>query len=210
VISVVLALVVAIAPGARAAATPATLSAVDRADLAKVEHYLNGIKTMTARFLQIADESAKGGQAGGAFMMSRPGRMRLVYDPPNKDFIVSDGHFVFYWDGELQQQSSEPLGASLADFFLRDEIKLGGDVTVTRLVHQFGVIEVSIVESDDPGKGELTLVFEDKPLQLRKWRVYDPQGVTTTVSLSDVRTDVPLQDDLFLFRDPTGGAKRRR
>jgi outer membrane lipoprotein-sorting protein len=187
-------------PATCAPATPATLSAADQADLARVEHYLNEIKTLQARFLQTAD---KGAQTAGTFTMWRPGRMRLVYDPPVKDFIVADGWFVFYWDSDLQQQSSQPLGASLADFFLRPDIALRGDVTVTRVVHQFGVIEVSLVETADPGKGELTLVFDDKPLQLRKWRVLDAQGLTTTVALSDVRTGIPVNEDMFLFRDPT-------
>ena len=181
--------------------TQAVLSAADQADLVRVEHYLNDIKTLQARFLQTAD---KGSQAAGTFTMWRPGRMRLIYDPPAKDFIVADGWFVFYWDSELQQQSSQPLGASLADFFLRPEIELRGDVSVTRLVHQFGAIEVSLVETADPGKGELTLVFDDKPLQLRKWRVLDAQGLTTTVALSDVHTGIKVNEEMILFRDPTG------
>ncbi len=204
-----LALGAAAAPTARAAVTPATLTSAQQADVVLIERYLNGIKTMEARFLQTVDQKVQEGQASGRFTMWRPGRMRLVYDPPVKDFIVADGWFVFYWDGDLQQQSSQPLGSSLADFFLRAEIKLRGDVAITRLTHQSGVIEVSIVQADDPGKGELTLVFEDKPLQLRKWRVLDAQGLTTTVSLSDVRTGVPVKEDLFVFRDPKTGAKRQ-
>ncbi len=205
----VLWLAVATVTEARAAATPAKLSASDQADLAQVEHYLNGLKTMEAHFLQVVDQGAKGNQAAGSFTMWRPGRMRLVYDPPIKDFIVADGLVVFYWDGDLQQQSSQPLGTSLADFFLRAEIKLSGDVTVTRFVHQFGTIEVSIAQTDDPGKGELTLVLEDKPLQLRKWRVFDAQGITTTVSLSDVKSGMVVKEDLFVFRDPRTGTRRQ-
>ena len=172
--------------------------------MGRIERYLNDIKTLQARFAQTAD---KGAQTTGTFTMWRPGRMRLVYDPPVKDFIVADGWFVFYWDADLKQQSSQPIGASLADFFLRPHITLNGDVTVTRIIHQFGVIEVTLVETADPGKGELTLVLDDKPLQLRKWRVLDAQGLTTTVALSDIRAGIAVNEDMFMFRDPTG-AKR--
>ena len=194
-------------PGrADAAAVPAVLSANDRADIGRIEHYLNDLKTLKARFLQIADN---GNTAAGAFMMARPGKMKLIYDPPIKDYVVSDGFFVFYWDAELQQQSSQPLGNSLADFFLRDAIRLSGDVTITRMARPPGALEVSIIATDDPGNGELTLVFEDKPLRLQKWRVMDAQGLTTTVALSDMHTGVKLDDSLFVFHDPNLGRRRK-
>ncbi len=189
------------------AAAPAELTAADRADIGRVEKYLNEVRTLQARFLQIADS---GGTASGSFMMARPGKMKLVYDPPIKDYVVSDGTFVFYWDADLQQQSSQPLGFSLADLFLRDNIKLSGDVTVTDVARPAAALEVSIIQTDDAGKGQLTLVFEDKPLQLRKWRVLDAQGLTTTVALSEVRTGVSLDDRLFVFHDPNLGKPRRR
>ncbi|MEI6985092.1 MAG: outer membrane lipoprotein carrier protein LolA [Rhodospirillaceae bacterium] len=192
---------------AQAEVTAAKLSQSELADIERVEHALNQIKTLQAKFLQVADN---GRHSAGTFSMWRPGRMRLNYDPPIKDYIVADGWFIFFWDGELQQQSSQPIDASLADFFLRETIKLSGDVTVTRFSHQFGVIEVAIVQTTDAGQGELTMVFEDKPLQLRAWRVLDAQGLTTTVTLSDVRTGMKFSDDLFLFRDPTIGRPSKR
>ena len=195
------------AASAGAAPTPAVLSAADRADVARIERYLNEVHTLQARFLQVADN---GGTAGGSFMMARPGKMKLVYDPPIKDYVVSDGFFVFYWDAELQQQSSQPLGASLADFFLRETIKLAGDVTITHVARPPGALEVSIIQTDDAGKGELTLIFEDKPLRLHKWRVLDAQGLTTTVALSDIRTGVKLDPGLFVFHDPNFGKPRRK
>ncbi|HEY9164453.1 MAG TPA: outer membrane lipoprotein carrier protein LolA, partial [Magnetovibrio sp.] len=51
--------------------------------------------------------------------------------------------------------------------------------------------------SDDPAEGSLTLVFESKPLQLRKWSVTDAQGITTTVSLLGPKFGVNLANDLF-------------
>ena len=181
-------------------------TAADRADIARVERYLNEVHTLRAHFLQVADN---GNSAGGTFMMARPGKMKLAYDPPIKDYVVSDGFFVFYWDAELQQQSSQPLGASLADFVLRETIKLSGDVTVTKVARPPGALEISIIQTDDAGKGELTLIFEDKPLRLHKWRVLDAQGLITSVALSDIRTGVKFEDGLFIFHDPNLGKRRK-
>ncbi|QCG92599.1 outer membrane lipoprotein carrier protein LolA [Azospirillum sp. TSA2s] len=190
-------------PATAAPATPVSLSAQDQAVVAKVEEYLNGITTLQSKFLQVAPN---GRQATGTFYLWRPGRMRLEYDRPLKDFIVADGSFVFYWDGEMRQQSSAPIGSTLADFILRKNIRLAGDVTVTEVFQAPGVIEVSLLETKDPGKGTLTLVFEDHPFQLRKWRVLDAQGMTTEVALLNPRTDVTFDRDMFYFKEPQRGS----
>ncbi|WP_207484851.1 LolA family protein [Arenibaculum pallidiluteum] len=189
-------------PAAQAAQTAQTaLSEQDRADIARAEKALDGIRTLQARFIQTADN---GGTAMGTAYVSRPGRMRLQYDPPVRDFIVSDGTFVYYWDDELKQQSNTTLGSTLADLILREDVKLSGAVTVTRVDRRPGVLEITVVETKEPGKGSLTLVFEDNPLQLRKWRVLDAQGLTTEVALQNPRYDVALDRSLFVFREPTG------
>ncbi|WP_247872458.1 outer membrane lipoprotein carrier protein LolA [Azospirillum sp. TSO35-2] len=194
---------VSTARAATPVAAPAALSAQDRATVAQVEEYLNGISTLQSKFVQVAPN---GRQATGTFYLFRPGRMRLEYDKPLKDFIVADGTFVFYWDGEMRQQSSAPIGSTLADFILRKTIRLAGDVTVTEVFRAPGVVEVSLVETKDPGKGTLTLVFEDHPFQLRKWRVLDAQGLTTEVALLNPRTDVTFDHDMFYFKEPPRGS----
>jgi outer membrane lipoprotein-sorting protein len=181
------------------AATAATLSAQDKATVAQVEQYLNGVQSLQSKFIQVAPD---GRQASGTFYLSRPGKMRLEYDKPIKDFVVADGSFIFYWDGEMRQQSSTPIGTTMADFILRKTIRLSGDVTVTNLFQAPGVIEVSLVETKDVGKGSMTLVFEDHPFQLRKWRVLDAQGLTTEVALLNPRTDVTFDSNLFYFKEP--------
>ena len=82
-------------------------------------------------------------------------------------------------------------------------------VTITHVVRPPGALAVSIIQTDDAGKGELTLIFEDKPLRLHKWRVLDAQGLVTTVALSEIRTGVKLEDGLFVFHDPNLGKRRK-
>lgn len=195
---VALALVSAPALAAPEPARPA-LSAQDQTDVRRVEDYLNGVHTLVSKFIQTAPS---GRQVTGTFYLSRPGKMRLEYDPPIKDFVVADGWFLFYWDGEMNQQSSEPIGSSLADVILRDNLKLSGDVTVTEVMRVPGALEVTLCETGEPGKGRLTLVFEDSPLNLRQWRVVDAEGQTTRVGLLDPKVGIPLERKLFYFHPP--------
>ncbi len=184
----------------------AKLSARESRDVARIETYLNELKSVSARFLQVSDSGA---MRHGAIAIQRPGKMRVTYDEPDKDFIVADGSFVNIWDDELQQQSTIPLGSGIADFILREKISLSGDVVVTRFAYYPAKIEVSLVSVKEPGEGELTLIFEDKPLKLRQWRVVDSQGRTTGVNLEDAREGVSFESGTFSFIPPNIGKTGR-
>jgi outer membrane lipoprotein-sorting protein len=194
-----------LAGGDARAADTAQLSVEDQADLKRVEDLLNGIRTLRSEFLQ---SNPDGSLARGTFYMQRPGKMRIEYEPPNRNYIVSDGWFVYFWDDELKQQSNAPLGSTIADLILRDGLRLSGDLAVTDIRRGPGSLEVEVVEAKDPGKGRLTLVFEDNPLRLRKWRVLDAQGMTTEVALMNPQTGLELDRGLFVFHNPNFGKRR--
>jgi outer membrane lipoprotein-sorting protein len=180
----------------------AQLSAQDGRDAARIEVYLNGLKNISANFLQIDDA---GGMMHGALAIARPGKMRVTYDPPSKDFIIADGDFVHIWNDDLQAQTNVEQGTSLAEFILRDPVRLSGDVTLTKIQRFPAKLEVTLVQTNDAASGSLTLVFEDKPLRLRQWKVIDAQGRTTGVSLDNMREDVSFPATTFTFVPPNFG-----
>ncbi|MCP5370486.1 MAG: outer membrane lipoprotein carrier protein LolA [Hyphomicrobiales bacterium] len=185
---------------ALAGAAPAALSPQDRADLARIEAYLNGITTLEARFAQV---SSDGGYAKGTLHLWRPGRMRLEYDPPVPVLIVADSRFLIYFDKELGQTSYLGLDSTPAGFLIRDRISLDDPrVAIKEFRHVGGGMEVTVARADDPLAGDLTLVFGDKPLVLKKWMVTDAQGIVTTVSLVNPRTGMKLDPGLFRFEAP--------
>lgn len=196
----------ALAPNAHAAgntdAVPAELSPTDVNDLKRIESYLNGLRSISADFLQVDDA---GGMMHGKIAIQRPGKMRVTYDPPSKDFIVCDGDTVHIWNADLQSQTNVDQGSSLAEFILRDPIKLEGDVTITSIKHFPAKIEITLKETKDPGAGALTLVFEDHPLLLRQWKVLDPQGHLTGVNLENEHSDVTFPSNTFIFTSPNFG-----
>ena len=127
-----LTLAAGIAPPANdavAAPRPAPLTQAERADIARIEDYLSQLQTLKARFLQI---SSDGGFAEGDLFISRPGKMRIDYDPPMPILIVADGRFLVFYDEELDQISYVPLGSTPASILTRDNVSFtGGDLIVT-------------------------------------------------------------------------------
>jgi outer membrane lipoprotein-sorting protein len=178
-----------------------------QAAIQSVEDYLGSLSTLKARFVQIAND---GKQVEGTFYLKRPGRMRIDYDPPVKDFIVADGALIYYYDAELKQVSDTPISRSLADFFLRKELRLSGDVSVSDVKRDNGsdvkdgkpTLQLSIVQTSNPLAGSLTLILNQNPLQLQSWRVVDSQGIVTEVKLLDIETGIHLDSNLFHYYDP--------
>ena len=78
----------------------------DRADLARIEAYLNGIVSLKARFLQVAPNGAT---SAGVAWLERPGRMRFQYDPPSPLLLVAGHGLVVFHDAQLNQTSNIPL-----------------------------------------------------------------------------------------------------
>jgi outer membrane lipoprotein-sorting protein len=168
--------------------------------LRRVEAYLNDIRTLEAKFVQV---SSNGQFAEGTVHMARPGRMRIDYAPPVPVLIIADGTWLIYYDEELGQVSYLPLGSTPASILLEDRLRLrGGDVEVLDIETGEGAVRITLTRADNPGEGALTLVFSEEPMTLRRWTVVDAQGVETAVTLVDPRFGVPIDEDLFEFEDP--------
>ena len=115
---------------------------------------------------------------------------------------MADGLFIYFYDSEMEQQSNAPIGQTLADFILRKDLKLSGDVTVQKVARVNGMIQILMTQTDDAGAGTLTLGFTEKPYQLKKWRVVDGAGGITEVELFDLKTGMDLPNSLFVYHDP--------
>lgn len=176
---------------------PAASSANDPT-VQKAEAYLRGLTTAKADFIQ---RSSDGSMLSGTFYLDRPGRLRFEYNEV-KDFIVADGVFIYFYDATLGEQSNAPIGSTLADFLLRKDLKLSGDLRVQDVYSEGGLSYLTFAQSDDPGAGNVQLVFTEIPYQLRKWRVTDAQGLVTEVELKNMERDIKLRSSLFAYHNP--------
>ena len=179
---------------ATTSAAPSVLSNSENEDVNRVEKYLNKLLTLKSRFLQA---TSTGEFTEGTFYLSRPGKMRIEYDPPRKFVVVADGTWLIYHDIELDQVTHLPLRMTTANILLKKKITLrGDDIEVSKVERAPGLIGITVVPRDED-TGQLTLVFSDKPIKLKKWIVIDPQGTTTSVSLLSTQRDISLDEKLF-------------
>ena len=184
-----------------ALATPALAqqAAPDRAGLARAEAYLNSLRTLRARFLQVAQNGAS---AQGTALIARPGRMRFDYDPPEPLLLVASGGQVLMYDRELRQPTTGPASSTPLGMLLRPDIRFAGEITVVGTERSGGFFRVTIFRTGAEAEGRLTLSFAEDPFELRQWTVLDSQRRETRVTLYEVETGVVLANRLFDFNDP--------
>lgn len=177
--------------------TPPPVLPVDQqAEIQRVEQYLNGIQTLQARFTQTGSD---GRIAPGTLSLQRPGRMRFEYDPPSTILIVADGSQVTMADFKDHSMSQWPIGWTSASFLAAKQVSLSGDLTVTGVTRVGDELRVSMIQTKRPQEGRVEMVFADQPMLLKGWTVWDSKNVPIKVTLSNVRTGMPLSRDLFRF-----------
>ncbi|GBQ59425.1 LolA family protein [Komagataeibacter swingsii] len=171
----------------------------DHALLERVERHLDAISLLKARFRQTAPD---GKQSTGTAWIDRTNRrMRFQYDPPSPLLLVANHDQVVFNDSQLDQTTTMPMDKTPLGLLLRPHLQLSGDVTVTGLTREGNVLEITVVRTDSPGDGSMTLIFHDSPLLLRGWIIQDAQQETTRVDLLDASTGGPMPPDSLFSTD---------
>ncbi|MBT4688399.1 MAG: outer membrane lipoprotein carrier protein LolA [Rhodospirillaceae bacterium] len=164
-----------------------------------VEAYLNTIKTLSARFLQVDNA---GNVVHGQLYMRRPGRLRFEYDAPSPLLLVADGTWLILHDKELGQVNRFPLYETPMGVLVDDPVNLRDKVEVIEAEEDLGIVRIKLVDREVPDEGWLGITFTEPPMMLRQWRIKDAQGGITALSLTDIRINRKLDPKLFVFLDP--------
>ena len=53
----------------------------------------------------------------------------------------------------------------------------------------------------------ILVVFSNNPLELKQWKIVDPQSVEVSVSLYDAKKDSELNNQLFEYKDKKNSSR---
>ena len=186
------------------AATPA----VDRnAVIDRVGKALTEVRTAQGKFTQI---DAQGRQSSGNFYINRPGKVRFEYTTPEPVFIISDGTTVSIYEPKRKSYDSGPLKYSTLNLFLRSNVDLKRDGSVTDVTASNGSHFVTLVDKSGEAQGKMVLEFRSSDFELLGWRTIDGAGAETKVRLSDTQRNVSLKQALFVVQDPADARRDDR
>ena len=174
-------------------ATP--LAAAEKLSLQALSTYLTGLKTAQTSFTQI---NSDGTLDTGKLWISRPGKMRFEYDPPNGATVLSRNGAVEIYDPKSNQgPETYPLNRTPLSIVLSNN----PDLTRANMVMGHGfdgtATVVTAQDPDHPDYGSIDLFFTGDPVELRKWVIQDSSGARTTVILGALETGMRLPNNLF-------------
>lgn len=174
----------------------------NRAILKKVETAYNKIKTLKAEFAQFNSKTENDLQTGLLYL-SRPGKMRLVYQKGSPlEFYANNGYFVYH-DKDLKEVSYFDLNQTPVSLILKKELKFDDkEFVVTAIQDILDEYKVTAHKKGAKELGSLTLIIDKDTLLLKQWEVLDMQGVKSTVSLFNIEQNVSVDKNLFLFQNP--------
>jgi outer membrane lipoprotein-sorting protein len=174
---------------------------------------MNQVKRIEARFEQSRASSllTKPLVSTGTLRFERPDKLAWVVETPGKSVMILDG---------------SKLGMAYPDLGVREEIELGGDPNVERLVRGMLIwlagdldqlrqdydvtwqagkgsegMDLAVLKPRDPAvahlMGQLNLSIGGQPLQVRAVQVIEPDGDLVNIRLFDIRVDPTLPAAAF-------------
>lgn len=168
-------------------------AAVDKTLVNNAENYLNSITGLTGDFTQ----TASGKTERGTFSMLRPGRVRLDYKNMPVQ-LIADGRDLYFFDRSLDQITTVPLTSTPAGILIRKHIDLkNADINVVETTSADKTFALKMELRGQEGLGNMTVVFDKKPIKLNSWSVIDATGTKTDVAFSGLKTKTDFSKNYF-------------
>lgn len=145
----------------------------------------------------------------GSLMVKKPGRMRWTYTAPEKKEFVSDGAKIYsYVPADRQVIVSDmPAGGgdTTAALFLAGRGDLTKDFTAALEGQDASAYRLKLTPKKRQQEFDTLVVHVRKDnLQIASLVAQDRQGGTSTFVFSNLKENVGLGDDKFVFRTPRG------
>ena len=167
----------------------------DKEIVERANAYFNAITSLMGDFVQIGGE---GRRLTGKLYLQRPGKIRFEYDAPATLEVIADGSSVAVRDRKLATQDLYSIGQTPLKFLLRERIDLGRDLKIMEVAPENEGVRIAVEDKSTlGGTSKITLYFDKDVKELTRWRIIDPQGFQTTVSLANLERNKRIEQQLF-------------
>ena len=163
----------------------------------KISDYMNSFKTLQGEFTQI---SPKGNVSKGGMLISKPGKVRFEYSPPNTILLVSDGKWVTLKNRAKEKGDQFPLAATPLRLVVAPKVDLLQEANILGFEQADGITSVVLEDRKGTIGGQLVLIFDETQNQLQQWIIVDGKGRRTTVSLANLESGMNIDPKLFVVK----------
>ena len=188
---------------------PLTAQPVSAADpAAELEAFLADVRSLEADFTQTLVEADSGREqvSRGRLYLQRPDRFRWEYREPAPQLVVADGQELWLYDPDLEQVTVRPLDDGLESTpaaLLSGQGDLDASFDKGAAYSEDGVdwIELKPRNANADFQG-IRVGFAGGTIAAME--LIDALGQLTRIRFAEVKTNVELDQALFVFEPPPG------
>jgi len=143
----------------------------------------------------------------GTVYFRKVGRMRWDFAAPSEGTVVSDGATIYDYEKDLNQVVELPVNRALKSSATAFLLGLGNirrdfKVSMPPASSSDGLVHLILVPKGGADRMELGL--DPKSYDIVKFRLTNQVGGVTELKFSNIRTNLALDDSLFVFTVPEG------
>ena len=111
---------------------------------------------------------------------------------------MADGSDLYFYDESLDQITTVPLTSTPAGILVRKKIDLqNADINVVDTTEGARTFALKMNLRGQEGLGNMTIVFDKKPVALNSWTIVDAVGNKTDVVFSNLNTKTDFGKNYF-------------
>lgn len=159
----------------------------------QIADHFSSVKSMSGDFVQ---SGPKAGKTSGRFFLQRPGKIRFNYAGQSGVSVIADGKSLVVYNKKLKTSRLYALSKTPLKLLLEDHVDFSSR-RFKSIKENGDLIFIRLADKSAFGKSDITMMFDRKSLDLRKWSVTDESGLTTTISIFNVKQPARIAEGTF-------------
>lgn len=151
-----------------------------------VADHFSSMKSMSGDFVQSGPRAET---TSGRFFLQRPGKIRFIYAGQSGISVIADGTSVVLYNKKLKTSRLYALSKTPLKLLLDNQVDFSGR-RLKSIRDDGAQVIIKLADKSAFGNSNITMVFDRKSLDLRRWSITDERGLTTTVTISNVKQGV--------------------
>ncbi|MFB9983371.1 outer-membrane lipoprotein carrier protein LolA [Mesorhizobium kowhaii] len=158
-----------------------------------IADHFSSVKSMSGDFVQ---SGPKGEQTGGNFFLQRPGKIRFNYTGRSSVNVIADGKSLVIYNKKLKTSRLYSLSKTPLKLLLDNQVDFSGN-RFRGMKEEGDLIAIRLADKSSFGNSKIAMMFDRRSFELRRWTITDEQGLSTTVTIFNVKHGVHFTEGTF-------------
>ncbi len=151
-----------------------------------IADHFSSVKSMSGDFVQSGPRAER---TKGRFFLQRPGKIRFNYAGQSGVSVIADGKSLVVYNKKLKTSRLYALSKTPLKLLLDNQVNFSGN-RLKSIREDGAQVIIKLADKSVFGNSNITMVFDRESLDLRRWSLTDERGLTTTVTISNVKQGV--------------------